>query len=277
MRIGINPTSIGVSAAWWLDTVRDAEAAGFTGAWIWDHFMSRGRRTDPVLECWSMLAAASRETSRIRLGSFVTNVMNRHPAVLARITATVSELSGGRVDLGIGAGGNPAEHDAYGLAFPEAAVRGVHLEEAVTVIRQLFAGGPADRDGPLYPLHEAYAFPAPDPAPRIVVSGSSPAGARRAARIGDAWTCGADDLERLRPVFEEAAADAGRDPASIPIVLEVPAADAVADLDGLAGRWAERSIDELVVGFVRPAQIGPLLDAASRSTVLAQAGSSEVR
>lgn len=277
MRIGINPTSIGVSADWWLSAVRDAEAAGLGGAWIWDHFISRGRKTDPVLECWSMLAAASRETTRIRLGSFVSNVMNRHPAVLARMAATVSELSGGRLDLGIGAGGHPAEHEAYGIDFPEPSVRGTHLEEAVEVIRLLFDGGPADHDGPSYPLRDAYASPVPDPRPRIVVSGASPAGARRAARIGDAWTCGADELERLRPIFERAAVEAGRDPASVPIVLEVEVADALEDLDALAGRWAERSIGELVLGNVRPGQLQPLLEAAERSTVLARAGSRQER
>jgi alkanesulfonate monooxygenase SsuD/methylene tetrahydromethanopterin reductase-like flavin-dependent oxidoreductase (luciferase family) len=277
MRIGINPTSIGVTAVWWLDAARDAEAAGFSGVWIWDHFMSRGRKTDPVLECWSMLAAASLATSRIRLGSFVTNVMNRHPAVLARIVATVSELSRGRVDLGIGAGGHPAEHAAYGIEFPEPEVRGRRLEDAIAVLRALLAGGPVDHDGPFYGLREAYAFPTPDPAPRIVVAGASPAGARRAARLGDAWTCRADDVERLRPAFEAAALAAGRDPAGIPVIVEVPVADAIADLDGLAGRWAERSIDELVVGFVRREQLGPLLDAAARSTTLARAGSRGIR
>ena len=277
MRIGINPTSIGVSADWWLSAVGDAEAAGFDGAWIWDHFVSRGRKTDPVLECWSMLAAASRETTRIRLGSFVSNVMNRHPAVLARMAATVSELSGGRLDLGIGAGGHPAEHEAYGIDFPEPSVRGTHLEEAVEVIRLLFDGGPADHDGPRYPLREADAFPVPDPRLRIVVSGASPAGARRAARIGDAWTCGADEVERLRPIFETAAVEAGRDPASVPIVLEVEVVDALEDLDALAGRWAARSIGELVVGNVRPEQLKPLLDAAGRSTVPARAGSRQER
>ena len=273
MRIGINPTSIGVSADWWLGAVRDAEAAGFSGAWIWDHFVSRGRKTDPVLECWSMLSAASRETTRIRLGSFVSNVMNRHPAVLARMAATVSELSSGRLDLGIGAGGHPAEHEAYGIDFPEADVRGIHLEEAVEVIRLLLDGGPAVHAGPRYPLREAYAYPVPDPRPRIIVAGETSAGARRAARIGDAWTCGADHLDRLYPVFEAAALEAGKDPASVPIVLEVKVADALEDLDALAGRWAQRSIGELVIGFVHPEQLGPLLEAAARSTVLAAAGS----
>jgi alkanesulfonate monooxygenase SsuD/methylene tetrahydromethanopterin reductase-like flavin-dependent oxidoreductase (luciferase family) len=273
----MNPSSIGVSADWWLRATREGEAAGFSGAWIWDHFVSRGRLTDPVLECWTMLAAASRETTHIRLGSFVSNVMNRHPAVLARMAATVSELSDGRLDLGIGAGGHPAEHEAYGIAFPEPGVRGEHLEEAVAVIRQLFAGGPADHEGLFYRLRDAYASPAPDPPPRIVVSGATPAGARRAARIGDAWTCDADALERLRPVFEEALVEAGRDRGTVPIIVEIPSADAVDDLDELAGRWAERSIDELVIGSLRPGQLDALLAAAERSTVLASARSRDER
>jgi alkanesulfonate monooxygenase SsuD/methylene tetrahydromethanopterin reductase-like flavin-dependent oxidoreductase (luciferase family) len=110
--VGLNLSAIGVTTSWWLEAARRTEASGFDSVWIWDHFVSRGRLTDPLLECWSMLAAASTVTSRVRLGSFVTNVMNRHPAVLARIAATVAELSNGRLELGIGAGGHPAEHHA---------------------------------------------------------------------------------------------------------------------------------------------------------------------
>jgi G6PDH family F420-dependent oxidoreductase len=269
MRIGINPTSIGVTAEWWLGAVSRAEEAGFGGAWIWDHFVSKGtRKTDPVLECWTMLAAAARETTRIRLASFVANVMNRHPAVLARMAATVSELSNGRLDLGIGAGGAPPEHEAYGITFPDLSERVEHLEEAVSVIRLLLSGGPVDFDGAHYTLRVAHAFPAPDPPPRIVVSGASPPGARRAARIGDAWTCTAEDHERLRPVFDAALAASSRDPGSVPVIVEVSVEEAIADLDGLAGRWAERAVDELVVSYVRPAELEPLLDAASRSRTL---------
>ncbi len=171
-----------MSAAWWLEAARRAEAAGFASAWIWDHFVSRGRLTDPVLESWSMLASASTVTGRIRLGSFVTNVMNRHPAVLARMAATVSELSAGRLELGIGAGGHPAEHLAYGIPFPARPVRGEHLSEALDVLRLLLAGGPVDYAGQHYQLHAAHAFPAPQPPPRLLVGVQSPAGARLAAR-----------------------------------------------------------------------------------------------
>ena len=182
--------------------------------------------------------------------------MNRHPAVLARMAATVSELSGGRLDLGIGAGGHPAEHEAYGIDFPEPSVRGTHLEEAVEVIRLLFEGGPADHDGPRYPLRDAYAFPVPGSRPRIVVSGASPAGARRAARIGDAWTCGADEVERLRPIFETAAVEAGRDPASVPIVLEVEVADALEE-SRRPCRTLGRALDRGARRRQRPARAAP--------------------
>src|SRR4051812_2680246 len=87
--IGLNPTTINVSSEWWLQAARDAESAGFKGIWSWDHFVSRGHKSAPVLECWTTLTAAAAVTSRLHVGSFVTNVMNRHPAVLARMLATI--------------------------------------------------------------------------------------------------------------------------------------------------------------------------------------------
>ena len=150
--IGVDLTAIGVPAAWWLQSARRVEAAGFRTVWAWDHFVSRGRLDDPVLECWTTLAAAAARTSTLRVGSFVSNVMNRHPAVLARIAATLADLSGGRLELGIGIGGHPAEHEAYGIAFPAAPERAARLEEAVQVLRLLFGGGPVDYDGRFYQL-----------------------------------------------------------------------------------------------------------------------------
>src|SRR5688572_17870745 len=133
--IGINLTSIGVTSAWWMESAREAEKAGFAGVWCWDHHVSRGKKTDPVLECWTTLAAAAAQTSRLKVGSFVTNVMNRHPQILARMVATVWDQSDGRVELGIGVGGSSGETEAYGISFPEPAERLRILEEAVKVIR----------------------------------------------------------------------------------------------------------------------------------------------
>ena len=150
--------------------------------------MGRGDLTVPVVEGWTALAMAAGATSRISVGSFVLNVVNRHPAVVARMASTLQIASGGRLVLGIGIGGHPKEHAAYGIEFPPPPERVARLEEAVAVIRALWTGGPVTRESPFYPLVEAYARPVPDPAPPIIIGGETPAGARLAARIGDGWT-----------------------------------------------------------------------------------------
>ena len=257
--VGLNLASIGVSAAWWLESVRRIESAGFHSAWIWDHFVSRGDLTDPVLECWTMLSAATTQTTSIRLGSFVTNVMNRHPAVLARMAATAAELSGGRIELGIGAGGHPAEHVAYGIPFPPRAARAEHLDEALAVLRLMLDGGPADFEGRHYRLQGAYAFPAPSPSPRLVVAGTTPVGARLAARRGDAWTCFADEFDALLPVFEAELAAAGRTRAQVSILVSLGFEDVEAGFTAATARWLERGASELIVHDVRPSQLDALL------------------
>lgn len=262
--IGLNLTSIGVSAAWWLDAVRLTEAAGFGSAWIWDHFVSRGRLDDPVLECWTMLAAASRETSSIRLGSFVSNVMNRHPAVLARMAATIVELSAGRLELGIGSGGHPAEHEAYGIDFPPRPVRGEHVVEAIELMRRLFTGGPVDYQGQHYRLAGAHAFPAPQPGPRIILGGETAAGARLAARHADAWTCFGRHFETLLPTFESELAAGGRDRASVEVLVGLEVADLGDDLDALSEAWAARGAAELIVHDVGPEQIDEVVARSGR-------------
>lgn len=271
--IGINLTSIGVGSAWWLESARAAERAGFAGAWCWDHFVSRGRKTDPVLECWTTLAAAAAVTSRLRVGSFISNVMNRHPAVLARMLATLWDQSGGRVELGIGVGGNAAEEGSYGIDFPEPGVRVRVLEEAVAVLRALWAGGPADFSGEFFSLREAWAHPAPDPAPRIIVGGEKPGGARLAARVGDGWTTNAADYERLLPIHLDELAAHGRSRADIDHLLAVSLArdepleaqPVIADMGTFAAEWQQRGADELIINWVRPAELPTILDAAVRA------------
>jgi alkanesulfonate monooxygenase SsuD/methylene tetrahydromethanopterin reductase-like flavin-dependent oxidoreductase (luciferase family) len=271
--VGVNLTTIGVDARWWLDSARRLEAAGCATAWAWDHFVSRGRLDDPVLECWTTLAATAAVTQRLRVGSFVTNVMNRHPAVLARMVATVADLAPGRVELGIGIGGHPAEHEAYGIEFPPPPERAARLEEAVAVIRALFTGGPARFEGGWYRLEDAYAAPVPHPTPRIVIGGETPAGARLAARLGDAWTCFADRYDELLPVFEAALATAGRPRSDVAVIVgcDLPRGDAArsapAIIDGAAwvGAWRERGADELVLHWIHPDQLDVVLAAAERS------------
>jgi alkanesulfonate monooxygenase SsuD/methylene tetrahydromethanopterin reductase-like flavin-dependent oxidoreductase (luciferase family) len=257
--IGLNLSSIGVPARWWLEAAQRIEAAGFGSAWIWDHFISRGRLDDPVLECWTTLAAASQATQTIRLGSFVTNVMNRHPAVLARMVATTAELAGGRIELGIGAGGHPAEHEAYGIDFPPRPVRGEHLVEAIEVLRLLFSGGPVDYEGQYYQLSGAHAFPVPQPQPRIIIGGETAAGARFAARHGDAWTCFGGHYDSLLPAFEAELAAAGRDRSEVEVLIGLEVDDLGEDLDVLTAGWLERGAVELIVHDVKPEHLDAII------------------
>ena len=201
--IGVCIRAIRAEPRWWLESAVRLDAAGYAGVWCWDHFMGRGDKTVPVVECWTMLAMAAAATERLTVGSFVLNVMNRHPALVARMAATLQIASAGRLIVGIGIGGAPREHEAYGMPFPDAPERVARLEEAVAVLRALWAGGPVTRESPFYPLREAYARPVPDLAPRIVIGGETATGARLAARIGDGWTAFDDNFEANLPIYLE--------------------------------------------------------------------------
>ena len=103
--IGVCLRAIRAEPAWWLESARRLDAAGYAGLWCWDHFMGRGEKTVPVVEAWTMLSMAAAQTSRATVAPFVLNVMNRHPALVARMAATLQIASGGRLILGIGIGG----------------------------------------------------------------------------------------------------------------------------------------------------------------------------
>jgi len=242
--------------------------------WSWDHFVGGGDKTVPVVEQWTILAAAAGATTTIRMGTFITNVMNRHPAALARMASTLQLASGGRFTLGIGIGGNPAEHRAYGIDFPDVPERGDRLEEAIAVIRALWSGGPVTRQSRFYPLREAHAFPVPDPAPRILVGAASPRGLRIAARLGDGWAAEFDDFERLLPGYDEALAAEGRSRDGAWIALGFGGGKSGHDaLEGSPwveapgetwARYAELGADEVVVPARTTNDVDSLVRAAQR-------------
>ena len=272
--IGVAIGSIGATPAWWLESARRLEAAGYRAAWCWDHFVGGGDKTVPVVEQWTILAATAGATKRLQLGTFVTNVMNRHPAVVARMAATLQLASGGRFTLGIGIGGNPPEHRAYGIEFPEKAERAERLEEAIAVVRALWSGGPVSRPSPFYPLTEAHAFPIPNPVPRILVGAASPRGLRIAARLGDGWAAEIDDFERLLPTYDEALAAEGRTRADAWMAVGFGSGKSGQDaLDGSPWieapretweHYAELGANEIVVPARTTHDVHALVEAASR-------------
>ncbi len=274
LAIGVGPGSIGVDAAWWLDAARRLDAAGYSGLWCWDHFIGRGDRTVPVLEQWTTLAAAAAATQRIGIGTFVTNVMNRHPAVVARMAATIQGISGGRFTLGIGIGGHPREHRAYGIDFPGVPERVARLEEAVAVIRALWAGGPVTRPSPFYPLEDAVAFPRPELMPRILVGARTPGGVRLAARIGDGWAAESDAFQALLPRYLEALDATGRSRGDAHIVVgfgggktgvdELAGSPWIADPAGERAKWHAAGADEVILTARTTTDIDRLIDVADQ-------------
>jgi alkanesulfonate monooxygenase SsuD/methylene tetrahydromethanopterin reductase-like flavin-dependent oxidoreductase (luciferase family) len=215
------------------------------------------------------------ETERATIGTFVANVMNRHPAVLARMGSTLQAASGGRFILGIGFGGNPEEHEAYGIDFPEPSVRAARLREAIAVIRALWSGGPVTVDGEFYALRAAHAFPVPEPPPPILVGAGTPAGVRLAAAHGDGWAAESDTFEALEPRYRDALEAAGRVRAEQLVVLgfggsrrrDAPPLDGhpllAAPRDEVA-RWQAAGADELLITARTGADVDALVAAVNR-------------
>jgi len=272
--IGVAIGTIGATPEWWLASARRLEAAGYRAVWAWDHFVGGGDRTVPVVEQWTILAAAAGATSELRIGTFVTNVMNRHPAVVARMAATLQAVSGGRFTLGIGIGGNRSEHVAYGIDFPEVATRADRLEEAVQVIEALWSGGPVSRTSPFYPLEGAHAFPVPLPAPRILIGAASPRGLRIAAAHAGGWAAEVEDFERLLPTYEAALAAEGKHRRDAWIAVGFGSGKSGQDALGASpwverpaqewARWRDAGADEVIVPARTTADIDALVEAAAR-------------
>ena len=272
--IGVTLRSIRAEPGWWLESARRLDEVGYAGVWSWDHFMGRGDLTVPVVEGWTILSMAAAATHRITVGTFVANVMNRHPAVLARMASTLQIASGGRLVLGIGIGGHPKEHAAYGMEFPEAKERAARLEEAIAVLRALWTGGPVTRPSPFYPLEEAVAFPVPDPPPPIIIGGETPAGARLAGRIGDGWSTFDDNFERNLPLYLEALEAAGRRRAEQRVLVgfqgdwlgdaDITESEWVREPRTAWERWREIGADGAIVLARSTADVDALVEAVAR-------------
>jgi alkanesulfonate monooxygenase SsuD/methylene tetrahydromethanopterin reductase-like flavin-dependent oxidoreductase (luciferase family) len=272
--IGVAIGTVGATPGWWIESARRLESAGYRAVWAWDHFVGQGRKTVPVVEQWTTLAVVAGATSTIGLGTFVSNVMNRHPAVLARMASTLQLASGSRLTLGIGIGGGPPEHRAYGIDFPEPPERAARLEEAVAVIRALWTGGPVTRPSRFYPLEQAHAFPVPEPAPRLLIWAGSPAGVRLAARVGDGWAAEIEGFGKLLPRYREALAAEARTVADAWIALGFGGGKT--GVDALAGspwverpreewaRWAADGVDEVIVTARTTNDIDALVGAVDR-------------
>ena len=213
-----------------VELAQAAEKSGFDMVTVMDHFYQIGvvgPEEEPMLEAYASLSALAMKTNRVLLGTLVTGVTYRNPAMLAKVVTTLDVISKGRAVMGIGAAWNDSEHAGYGIEFPPIGRREDRLEEALTIIRAMFTEERPSFKGTFYTIDRALNRPRPiqPRGPRILIGGS---GEKRtlklAARFAD-MTNWFGTLEEAAPhlaVLDRHCESVGRDPAEILRTVSVP-------------------------------------------------------
>jgi F420-dependent oxidoreductase-like protein len=214
----------------WRHFVALVEELGFESLWRSDHLVSLvGEPQRPTIEAWTSLTYVATATSRIRFSTLVSPITFRHPSLLAAAAAAIDDLSGGRLDVGVGAGWFAREHRAFGIPFPPAPDRLAMLDEAIAVMKLLWLGEEVSFHGRFYRLEGAIGHPRPAqrPHPPIVVGGLSDGLLAVAARHADEWNVYGQTpagYARLRASLARQCEAAGRDPAEITHSVVAPVA-----------------------------------------------------
>ncbi|PRX43307.1 F420-dependent oxidoreductase-like protein [Prauserella shujinwangii] len=247
----------------------------FESAWNWDHFYPlSGDLAGPNLEGWTMLAALAQATHRIRIGCQVTGMIYRHPAVLANMAATVDIISGGRLELGLGAGWNQQECDAYGIELPPLKQRFDLFDEGVEAIVRLLSEPVTTLDGRYVRLTEARCEPKPvqRPHPPITIGGRGPKRTlRAAARWAQQWHGFVESPEGWRELdgaLRAHCADLGRDHTEIirSTNVVVPPEPDISEVVEQVAAHAGLGIDLVVLNLphrAEPELVGKLADAVA--------------
>ena len=205
----------------------EAEAAGFDSIWLYDHLLYRspGQPTRGIWECWTVLSALADATKTVELGTLVLCNQFRNPAVLAKMATTVDEVSNGRFILGIGAGWNEPEFQAFGMPFDHRVGR---LEEALQIIAPLIRTGRVDFAGTYYQARDCEITPRGPRAegPPLLVAGSGPRMLRFVAQHADLWNpsgylSASGDFAGHRAKFRDACEAAGRDLSTVGLTAMV--------------------------------------------------------
>lgn len=195
IRFGVQFLPQDVSWEQWRDAWLRADQLGFDSLWSYDHMHApRGAPAQPCFEGWVGMAGLAALTRQAWVGMLVSAVLFRNPALLIKMATTVDHITGGKSILGLGAGWQVSEHQAYGWGFPPAGERVSRLAEGLQVAHALWnapSGQPASFEGAYYRLEEAYCNPPPiqQPHPPIMVAGGGPRIVRLVARYADMWDC----------------------------------------------------------------------------------------
>ena len=237
---------------------------GFDSVWVADHFTNPWYPEEPWLEGWTLLSSLAARTERIRIGTMVTNISLHNPAVLARQALTVDHVSGGRLDLGIGAGGAPTDHAMTGVPDWDPPERVVRLREVVELVDQMLRKEVTTYRGRYYGVEASQMHPAPvqRPRPPLTVAALGPKALRIAAEYADSWNFfpgyglptrqALEQTAQRNRLLDEYCVELGRDPAEISrSLLAIPRmTDTPFDSDdafhAFVGRYREVGIEEFI-------------------------------
>jgi probable F420-dependent oxidoreductase len=287
LRIGVQLPEVEREVRWpeYAAIARAAEEVGFDSIWMGDHYLYRGdgRPERGPWESWTVLSALAGITERVRLGPLVASLAFHNPAVLAKKAATLAEISGGRLDLGVGAGWNRTEFDAFGLPFDQRASR---FEEAFEIVRRLLDGERVTHEGRFHSVNDAVLLPVARHRPRLVTGTEGDRLLRATLPHVDGWNTWFDDIGNSPSGFAERSAhistiaeEIGREPSEIDrsacvLVSVDPSANerpvdpayppvAVGNLDDHLRQMSEAGADEaiLVLSPINEASIRTLGEA----------------
>jgi alkanesulfonate monooxygenase SsuD/methylene tetrahydromethanopterin reductase-like flavin-dependent oxidoreductase (luciferase family) len=248
MVFGVHTGPAGVTADELRSVWRRVEELPFDWISVWDHFYAADGRSTTCFEAVASHMALAMDTSRVRCGSLVYCAAYRHPAVLANAMAAIDQFSGGRCEVGLGAGWDEQEYRAHGIDFPPAGARLDLLEEYAAVVKGLLTGAPFDFEGRFFRMQGAVCDPAPvqSPLPLWIGGGGERRTLRIVARHADGWNVpfiGPGEYARKNEVLDGHCADLGRDPREVARSVNVGLAPDDASLHRQFGAIAE---------FVRP-------------------------
>lgn len=238
--------------------VRFFEELGFDSIWFCDHMQRPSRPDDPCLEGWTTLAALAALTTRPRLGLLVNSNTFRNPTLVAKEALTVDQISGGRLEVGLGAGWFEPEHERFGFDFPATGELVSRFKEGVEIIDLALRNDTISYDGKYYQVKEAPFRPRPvqQPRPPLTLGAHGPRMLKIVAQYADRWNSFGtlEEMKERSAALDEACAEIGRDPAEIrrslygwTIPLKIDPWSSVEAFRDVVGRYQEIGISEFLM------------------------------
>lgn len=275
MEVGIHLEHDGLTYENIRNIALEAQRAGLKSFWTIDHLNASPKPDQPLLECWTLLSALAAEVKHIRLGALVLNVNNRNPALLAKMGTTLDQISGGRLEFGIGAGGTKRaqdqkklgyeyEFDAYGISFPmKPSIRIQKLDEGLEIIKRLWTQERATFKGQYYSIADAICLPKPvqKPHPPIWIGGmTGPRMMKVVAKHANGWNMAdSSTVEHYRAgmrLLKAACTKIRRD--SHEIKISMPVSGSLEECTQELRQFADEGLDLAILRLPRNQEIASL-------------------